>query len=37
MNIAEYKQGDTLRVWGKHISGMVAVTATEVKDASVVK
>jgi len=37
MNIAEYKQGDTLRVWGKHISGMVAVTASEVKDASVTK
>lgn len=37
MNIAEYRQGDTIRVWGKHISGMVAVTATQVKDSSITK
>ncbi|MDR3642636.1 MAG: DUF5666 domain-containing protein [Candidatus Doudnabacteria bacterium] len=37
MSVAEFKQGDTLRVTGKHLSGMVAVTATQVKDNSVVK
>ena len=37
MEIYELNQGETLRVWGKHISGMVSVVATEVKDLSVVK
>lgn len=37
MALDEYRLGDTIRVWGKHISGMVAVTASQVKDASVSK
>jgi len=35
--LGQYNLGDVLRVWGKHISGMVAVTATEVKDTNVTK
>lgn len=37
MTVAEFNLGDTLRVWGKHISGMVQVTGTQIKDNSVSK
>lgn len=33
----EYNVGDSLRVWGKHLSGGVAVVGTEIKDSSVTK
>lgn len=35
--LTQYISGDTLRVWGKHISGMVAVTGTEIKDMDIGK
>ncbi len=35
--IGAFKLGDNIRVWGKHISGMVAVTASKVKDTSLTK
>lgn len=37
MTVAEFNLGDTLRVWGKHISGMPQVAATQIKDNSVSK
>lgn len=36
-SLSQYNLGDSLRVWGKHISGMVAVVASEVRDVNVVK
>lgn len=33
----QLKIGDTLRVWGKHISGSVQISATKVKDSSITK
>jgi hypothetical protein len=32
VSVSRYVLGDVLRVWGKHISGMVGVTATKVKN-----
>jgi hypothetical protein len=37
MPLGEFKLGDSLRVWGKHLSGGVAITGTQVKDSSVTK
>jgi len=37
ITLNQYNLGDVLRVWGKHISGMVAVVATEVKDNDITK
>jgi hypothetical protein len=37
VSLGVYSLGDTIRVWGKHISGMVAVTASEIKDINVIK
>lgn len=37
LSLDSFSLGDVLRVWGKHISGMVAVTATEVKDTNVTR
>lgn len=37
MAIGEFKIGDSLRVWGKHISGSVQITGTQIKDSSVSK
>jgi hypothetical protein len=35
--LTQLKTGDSLRVWGKHISGLVQITATKIKDSSVNK
>jgi hypothetical protein len=37
LTFSEIKPGDALRVWGKHISGSVQITGTEIKDISVTK
>jgi hypothetical protein len=34
---SEIKPGDSLRVWGKHISGSVQIVGMEIKDSSVAK
>jgi len=34
VGISQYSIGDTLRVWGKHLSGSVSVVATQVKNSS---
>jgi hypothetical protein len=34
IQLSEINVGDSLHVWGKHVSGMVAVTGTKVKDNS---
>jgi len=33
--VAQYKIGDSVHVWGKHISGLVQITGTKVKDTSI--
>jgi hypothetical protein len=37
LTLSQIKVGDSLRVWGKHISGSVQITGTEIKDSSVTK
>jgi Domain of unknown function (DUF5666) len=37
ISLAEFKVGDAVRVWGKHLSGGVAVTGTTIKDSSITK
>jgi hypothetical protein len=37
MNLNEFNTGDTLHVWGQHLSGSVAIVGTKVKDYSVTK
>lgn len=37
MALTEYKIGDSLRVWGKHISGGVAIVGTRIKNLSITK
>jgi hypothetical protein len=37
MQLGEYNVGDSLRVWGKHLSGGVAVVGTQIKDSSITK
>jgi len=37
MKIGEFNVGDNLRVWGRHISGGVAIVGTQVKDYSAAK
>jgi hypothetical protein len=37
MKIGEFNVGDSLRVWGRHLSGSVAVVGTQIKDSSVTK
>jgi hypothetical protein len=37
MALAGFNIGDSLRVWGKHISGSVAIVGTQIKDSSITK
>lgn len=37
MNVSDLRMGDSLKVWGKHMSGSVQVVATKVTDTSVMK
>lgn len=37
MSLGEFNVGDSLRVWGKHLSGSVAIMGTQIKDPSVTK
>ena len=37
ITLSQLKLGDSLRVWGKHISGSVQIVGTKIKDSSVIK
>lgn len=37
IQLSTFNLGDSLRVWGKHLSGSVAIVGTQVKDSSVTK
>lgn len=37
INLSQINLGDNLRVWGKHVSGTVAIMGTKVKDSSISK
>jgi len=37
MSVNDFNVGDLVRVWGKHLSGGVAIAGTQIKDSSVTK
>jgi hypothetical protein len=37
MSLADFYIGDSVRVWGKHLSGSVAIVGTQIKDSSITK